>query len=206
LLLHQGRPKLAGLAFAAATLIKIFPLFVAPVFLAYVWRRDGARSARSFVLTSIAAATLVCLPFLLLSPAGFWMQTVGLHLARPMQGFTSAGLLYLPRFALDRFGVALWPVPPGWVGPAVSTLLLVGALLFLYHRALRDELSLRALLVSTLLGLLAALLFGKVVNEQYFTMPLAVLAVLVAAPGASRLERAMLQAWTWGGLVAAILI
>lgn len=207
LFLHERRPVLAGLAFAGATLIKVFPLFVAPIFLAYALARFPRRvDAAKFVGVCAAAFALVCLPFLLSSPAGFWQQVVGMHLARPIQGFALVGLPYLPRFMGVHFGLDLWPLPPDWVGPALGTMLLVPGLLLCWTLATRPNMDLRRLLWISLATFLVVLLTGKVVNEQYFLMPITLLAVLACAPGGTRLLRGSLAAWTWGGFVASLVI
>lgn len=205
--LHERRPVAAGLAFAAATSVKVFPLFVAPVFLIHALRTlPRPRESARFVGVSAGAFGLLCLPFLLSSPSGFWLQTVGMHLERPIQGFAAVGLPYLPRFASIHFGLDLWPLPPDWVGPALSTLLLVPGLVLAYAYAATGRADLHHLLWASAVTLLVVLLTGKVVNEQYFLMPIALLAVLAHAPGASRGLRWSLRAWTWGGFVAALVV
>lgn len=205
LLLARGKHAWAGVAFGAATLVKVFPLFVAPAFLIWVLRREP-RKAPLFVGSAVGAFALVSLPFFLLSPEGFYSQVVGIHLERPIQGFVLVNLLYLPRFTMAHWGFEPWPVPEGWVGPVLSTTLLLPALVVTYAFATARPPTLRHLLHVTLVGLLFFLLFGKVVNEQYFVMPVALLAILAFAPWSSPRLRQAYHAWTWGGLVAGLLI
>ena len=49
------------------------------------------------------------LPFLIPHAGGFYEQVLGIHLARPIQGFAIVDLPYLPRFTAPYLGVALWP-------------------------------------------------------------------------------------------------
>lgn len=206
--IFENRPVAAGLAFAGATLIKVFPLFVSPLFLLFALRAMREKQdAGRFVATSAGAFAAACLPFFLASPGGFWLQTVGMHVARPIQGFAAVGLPYLPRFTSLHFGIDLWDVPPGWVAPAVSFALMVpGVILLLAYGASREA-NLRGLLVATLATFSLLLLVSKVVNEQYFIMPISLLTILVCAPAPhARLHKALLHAWTWGGLSAALVI
>lgn len=207
MLLHRHKPVLAGAAFALAALVKIFPLFVSPAFLIVALRMlPRKRDAAAFVTSAVGTFALVCLPFFVGAPQGFYQQVLGMHLARPPQGFPPVNLLHLPRFTDARFGFALWDNPEPWVVPAVSLALLVPTLLLVYAYAAVGRADARRLVMVALLGLTAAMLFGKVVNEQYFVMPLALLSVLAFAPGASRLGRAGLAAVTWGALVAALVV
>lgn len=206
-LLAKRRVVLAGLAFAAATSVKIFPLFVAPLFLVYALRaHPRPRTSALFVASAALPFALLCLPFLLRAPEGFVQQVLGMHLARPPQGFALVRLPYLPRFTSLHFGLELWPVPPGWVAPTLATSLLVPALALLYLAATRGRPTPEGLLRLALATMLAVLAAGKVVNEQYFVMPIALLAVLAVLATSGARERRAFRAWTWLGLAASAII
>lgn len=207
-LLVERRPVAAGAAFGAATLIKIFPLLVAPLFLMWALRTLAKRDAWRFVAAAAGTFAAVCLPFFLTSPSGFWLQTVGMHLARPLQGYALVGLPYLPRFTSLHFDLDLWSLPPAYVAPLISFALLLTGLVLLLAHASSLEPTLRNLLVATLTILSLMLVTGKVVNEQYFIMPISLAVALLCAPHeeSPRMHRALAHAWTWGGLVAALVI
>lgn len=203
LLLDQRRPAAAGLAFGLATLVKVFPLFVAPLFALHAWKRWGARAALTFTGAAAGIFTLVCLPFLLRSPQGFVNQVVLMHLERGPQGFALVSFPLQLRNLNNLFG---WSIP---IAPEAVVVAVAGALLWitlaLVHLRWRGAMDARGLLRTTLLAFLAILLVNKVVNEQYFVMPLALLCVLVAL-GATDGERRAHRAYTWGGAVSAVLI
>jgi len=106
LLLETRRVWLAGAAFGAASLVKLFPLFAAPAFLVYValrWRRGAAMR---FVAAAVGTFTLVCLPFAITHPKGFMLQVLGMHLQRAPQGLSVLSVIT----EATRFAVA-----EGWL-------------------------------------------------------------------------------------------
>ncbi|MDX6511135.1 MAG: hypothetical protein QOE36_639 [Gaiellaceae bacterium] len=78
----RSRVGLGLLGFAIAA--KLWPGVVAPVALAYVWRRHGRREALVSlgILLGVVAAWFV--PFVLVSPSGVWHSLSG-QLTRPLQ-------------------------------------------------------------------------------------------------------------------------
>ncbi len=206
-LLARRRSVAAGVAFGLAATVKVFPLFVSPIFLIWALRvMPAKRDAATFVASAVAAASAVCLPFFLTAPRGFLQQTLLMHLERPLQGFTPIGLLYVGNFTESRFGFGLWDAPAEWVGPMLSLAILVPALLVAFSYAAAGRADARLLFRATTVGMIVVLVASKVVNEQYFVMPVALLAVLAFAPGGTRLDRWTLRAWSAGGLVAALLL
>jgi hypothetical protein len=83
-LLLNDRRRLGFGVLAAATVTKIFPAVLLPLFVAYTWRRDGRRAALTALGVYAAVVVAVCLPFLILSPDGFaW--SLDRQLGRPLQ-------------------------------------------------------------------------------------------------------------------------
>lgn len=203
LLLVERRYAWAGAAFGLATLVKVFPLFVAPLFAVHAWRRHGPRATVRFVGVAVAVASAVCLPFFLAAPRGFLNQVLLMHLQRGPQGFALVSFPLQLRNLNNLFGWDIPIAPQGVVVAVAGALLWVTlAVLYLLWRRADDE---RGLLRLVLAAFLALLLVNKVVNEQYLVMPVAMLATLAALEGSDRLRRA-LAAFTWGGFVSSVLI
>lgn len=202
-LLSTGRPALAGASFGGAVLMKLFPLFVAPLFLGFAWRRLGGRAAAAFVAAAVGAFAVVCLPFVLATPEGFFLQTVGLHADRGIQGFALVSAPLHVGWLADLVGLSL-PVPSERSLGAISSVLLVATFVLACVRgtSVKDE---GAVVKASLAVLLLVLLVSKVVNEQYLVMPIALLAVLAGSRSAST-EQAPLRAFTWGALVSGLLL
>lgn len=204
LLLHERRHSWGGVAFGLAALVKVFPLFVSPVYMLYVAHRDGWPKAARFVAAAVATASAVCLPFFLRDPAGFLHQTVGMHFLRSPQGFALVSFPLQLQNVNNLLGTSI-PIAPLSVVMAVSGTLLIVAMGILLVAHARTG-STRALLGATLVTFLVVLLVNKVVNEQYLVMPIALLAVVVALDDRDDLARRALRAFTWGGLVSSLLI
>jgi hypothetical protein len=96
----QERPlpagALAGLAFSA----KLWPLALAPIWLAYLWRRRGGGVAAASVAAFVAVAALCFLPFAAVAPDGVRHSLTG-QLDRPLQ-VESLGAAVL--IAVERLG------------------------------------------------------------------------------------------------------
>jgi hypothetical protein len=205
LLLHEGRVAQAGVAFGASALIKLFPLFAAPMFLLYVARRAPGRMRDGLRFASAAAATFaaVSLPFFVPHPRGFFLQVLRMHLERPPQG------LSLPSLFVES---GRWAASRGWLSaePSGRTLATLSfgvtlAVLLLTSAAAWTARSSETL-VRTTLGLLLGVLFtSKVLNEQYFVIPVALYALLACSSGAPW-ARSGYRAFTVGGLAASLLM
>lgn len=200
--LKERRPGWAGVAFGAAVLAKVFPLFVAPLFLGYAWRALGHRAAGRFVAFAVGTFALVSLPFLIEAPRGFLLQTLLLHGERGIQGFALVSAPLHVGWLAAQLGIGF--VPPSGAALATFSAALLGlAFVIICLRSLdiRGE---RALLHASLAAFLLFLLVSKVVNEQYLVMPVSLLAVLAATD--ERSHRASLRAFTWGGLASSLLL
>jgi Glycosyltransferase family 87 len=82
--LLTGRDRLAlgvlGLGIAA----KVYPLALLPIFVVYVWKRDGRRRALIAFAVAVAAVGVCVLPFVALSPHGVWSSSLR-QTSRPLQ-------------------------------------------------------------------------------------------------------------------------
>jgi hypothetical protein len=70
--LVSGRLRLGHVALGAAVAAKLYPVVLAPIAVAYVWRRDGRREALFCAAALAAVVGLVFAPFLVLAPGGLW--------------------------------------------------------------------------------------------------------------------------------------
>lgn len=204
LALVKRKPALAGVAFALACLVKPFPAFAGPFVLALAWRLSGTRGAVRFLGAGVATGALVVLPFLLDAPRGFLQQVLLNHVQRPPQGFSLVSLPVAFPWLNEKLGLAL----PEHVAPEAmsraSFFLLLALLAVLWPRAFRVR-DVEGALHLTIVALAAVLLTSKVVNEQYFVMPLA-LAIVAFGLTSERVYRLGAHALTWGALVSALLL
>jgi glycosyl transferase family 87 len=92
--LVHGRNRLGFAVLGAAVAVKLYPGVLAPLALAYVWRRRGRREALVCVGVLAAVVLLVFLPFLLLAPEGV-AHSIGRQLSRPLQIESLGSALYL---------------------------------------------------------------------------------------------------------------
>jgi hypothetical protein len=208
LLLRGKRPALAGAAFGAAALIKLFPLFFLPAALLWARKKGGPAAVWRYMAGGAAVVAAVCLPFLLQSPEGFIRQVLLVHLQRPPQGISLVGVPYYLNYLNDLLGLSL----PAFSLRDVSLLsigLLAPSLMLGYIVAYRARKEPDILLAFAGIAF-ALMLFNKVVNEQYLVLPL-VLSVLYGAradapQGLARLARRTAVALTAGGLIAGVVI
>src|SRR5436309_3561982 len=82
--LVAGRNRLGHGVLGAAVAAKLFPVVIAPLALAYVWRRQGRREALACIAVLVSVVVVVFAPFLVLAPGGvghsLWSQA-----SRPLQ-------------------------------------------------------------------------------------------------------------------------
>ncbi|MCA1811828.1 MAG: glycosyltransferase 87 family protein [Halobacteriales archaeon] len=161
---RNGKPGKAGALVALATLIKPFPALLLLPIVPYLLDRHGWRAFRRCVTAGLATAAPIVLPFLLTQPAGFWQQSVGMHLARLPQGVTPW---------------TLWPLrllSPHAI--SVTSLVLMCASLLLVGWAATRLRARGTSLMLTLLAGIAVLVWNRVLNEQYLVMVVAPLLIL----------------------------
>jgi hypothetical protein len=102
--LVSGRVRLGHLALGAAVAAKLYPVVLAPIAVAYVWRREGRREALVCAAALAAVVGVVFTPFLVLAPGGLW-HSLWDQASRPLQiESLGAGLLLV---AHQLFGTAI---------------------------------------------------------------------------------------------------
>ena len=95
---------LTGLAFAA----KIYPGVLVPLMVAYVWRREGRRTALLAAAAFVAVAFVAFEPFLALSPHGLWASVSG-QASRPLQIESLGAAVLLAAHQVSGLQVIVWP-------------------------------------------------------------------------------------------------
>jgi hypothetical protein len=82
--LLAGRLRIGHVVLGLAVAAKLYPAVLAPLAVAYAWKREGRAEAVRCATAFAAAAVLVFLPFLVLSPDGVW-DSVTRQASRPLQ-------------------------------------------------------------------------------------------------------------------------
>ena len=82
--LASGRDRLGHGVLGVAVAVKLFPAVLAPLALAYVWKRKGRRGAIVCAAILAALAAAIVLPFVVLSPGGVW-DSFSRQASRPLQ-------------------------------------------------------------------------------------------------------------------------
>lgn len=184
--LRRERIGLAGAAWGAAALLKIFPLYLAPVLAVYVARRSGRRAAATFFAAGLALFGAVSLPFLLSTPAGYLQQVFLMHGARPPGEFGLFAAVYNVLTFLNE-DLLVHPLVPRSGLLAALGLLSFGltglALLLCALGSARAPATERNLLFFLAASLLWGLFFTKTISAHYLALPLALFVLYWAHPG-----------------------
>lgn len=170
----SGRFRLGHLALGAAIAAKLFPAVLAPVAVAYVWRREGRREALVCAAAMAGVVALAFAPFLALAPGGLthslWNQA-----SRPLQiESLGAGLLLVSH---QVFGTAITMESShgsqNLAGSAPDTLaaaqsvLQIAALFAVWILFARGAASRDRLLLASCAALVAFIALSKVLSPQF---------------------------------------
>jgi Glycosyltransferase family 87 len=82
--LVAGRLRLGHAALGAAIAVKLYPAVLAPLAVAYAWRREGRREGLRCAAVLAGTTALVFAPFVILSPGGVW-DSLTRQASRPLQ-------------------------------------------------------------------------------------------------------------------------
>lgn len=189
---EEDHPVQAGLLVSAAVLVKPFAALLLIALLPVLLARHGWRPLLPFSLSGIGLGALIILPFLIHTPQGFWIQVVGNHLARDVQGYT----LW-----------ALWPMSTVslHVVSALSMILIALGLLAVAVASRTRTLNPTTPLFVLVAAAATVLFWNRVVNEQYFFMIAAPLAILLGSGHLGQTGRRLTH-WMFGLFAAAVLI
>lgn len=172
--LITGRLRLGHVVLGAAIAAKLYPVVLAPIAVAYVWRRRGRREALVCAAALAAVVALAFVPFFVLAPGGLW-HSLWDQASRPLQiESIGAGLLLV---AHQVFGTGitmesshgsqnLSGTAPDVLAAAQSVLQVVALftvwVLFARGPARRDR-----LILASAAALAAFIALGKVLSPQF---------------------------------------
>jgi uncharacterized membrane protein len=100
------RERLGCAALGVAAAVKVYPVVLIPLAVAYVWRRSGRREALISTAAAAGALAAIVLPFAVLSPGGLW-DTVSVHATRGLQIESLGAGVLLAAHQLAGVGIAV---------------------------------------------------------------------------------------------------
>jgi len=198
-----GRDRLGSGVLGAAVAAKIFPVVLAPLLAAWVWRRRGRRAALGCGAIFLAVVAAAFLPFAVLGPGGLG-ESLGHQLSRPLQIESLGAAVLVALHHVAGLGVEMAPGHgsqniAGSLGDAVgaaTTAVQVAVLCALWLVFARGELSRERLVRFSALALVAFVALGKVLSPQ-FLIWLVPVVPLVGLPAAAVLAAALLLTQSW---------
>jgi hypothetical protein len=211
---HTGGGVALGLAAAA----KLFPLALAPLFVAYAWRCEGRPAARRLVAGLLAALVVVFVPFVVVAPSGLAdalreqagrglqaESTPAVALVAVSRGLWKAGVLDDLPLRLDEGepgGLVTAEIEGGGARAmaALSTLAVACVVVWAWLAAARRPVSSDELVRLTAIVVAAILALGQVLSPQFliWLLPLAPLVAGrrgLAATALLVVSLATTQAW-----------
>jgi hypothetical protein len=172
-LLHE-RLSLGALALAAAIGAKLWPVVLAPLFFADVWRTRGRRTAATWAVELVMVDAAIFLPFAIISPGGL-RTSFHAQIARPLQIESLGGSVLVALHHL--FGTKLHVVTTfgsqnltgtgaqaAEIVTTVAGVLALVAVWILYARRPADG---ERLVAHAAAAVAAVLAFGKVFSPQF---------------------------------------
>jgi hypothetical protein len=167
------RRKTSAVLLAAAVATKLFPVVLAPIGLAWVWRRHGRRAALTWVLIVVAVCAAVFLPFVAVAPAGI-AHSFTVQLDRPLQiESIGAAILVVVHLAfgttLHVFTTRSQNVSGSGVRAAevVTSIVQAAVLVMVWLRYARGRQTRERLVAYAAAAVVAFVAFGKVLSPQY---------------------------------------
>ena len=169
-----GRFRIGHALLGLGAAAKFYPAVLVPLAVAYAWRRRGRREALLGLALTVGAFAVVFLPFVILAPGGVW-RSVSVQLRRPLQVESLGAALLLA--AHHAFGVGvtgqtshgsqnLAGTSADVVG-AVSTVLQVCVLVWIWVMFARARTNAAALVRASAAAVCAFVAFGKVLSPQF---------------------------------------
>jgi Glycosyltransferase family 87 len=189
-----------ALALGAAIAVKVYPVVLAPLFVADAWHHGGRRAAGRCAGLILGSVTAIVLPFLVLAPHGVW-STFQRQLGRPLQIESLGSTALLMAHSVFGLHVSvttgsgsqnLDSSASGTVA-ALTGLLAIGALGWVWQRFARTaDAGGEELVRCAAAAVTAFVAFGKVLSPQYLVW-------LVALVPLVRGRRGLLAATLLGG-------
>lgn len=190
LALVRERDRLGGALLGVAVAVKLYPVVLVPLALAWTWRRLGRRRALESLALCAGVVALAYLPFLLLAPDGV-ASSLGRQLGRPLQIETlGAGILLALQQAL---GIGLeWSSSHGSQNldgaaaaslAVLTSLVQVAALAACWIAFARGPATAERLVRFLALALAAFVAFGKVLSPQFLVWLLLAVPLVAGTTG-----------------------
>jgi hypothetical protein len=184
-----GRDRVGSAALGLAVAAKVYGGVLAPIALVWVWRRRGRREALVCAGIFAAALLLPFLPFLVVAPDGV-LASLSRQLSRPLQIESLGSALLLALREPLGYDVSMHASHgsqnvAGDAGTAVgvvSTVLQAAALVWVWLRFARGEVTTERLVRYSAAAVVAFVAFGKVLSPQFLIW----LVPLVALVGGRR--------------------
>jgi hypothetical protein len=185
-----GRFRLGHLALGAAVVAKLYPAVLAPLTVAYVWKREGRREALLCAGLLIGVIAVVFAPFAIVAPGGVW-DSLWNQASRPLQIETlGAGVLLVAHHVFGT-GVTVETShgSQNLAGTAPDTLavlqafLQAGALAVTWILFARGPASRERLLLASAAALVAFIALGKVLSPQFLIWLIPVLPLVAGRRG-----------------------
>jgi hypothetical protein len=188
--LVTGRFRLGHLALGAAVLAKLYPAVLAPLTVAYVWKREGRREALVCAGLMLGVVAVVFAPFVVVAPGGVW-DSLWNQASRPLQiESLGAGMLLVAHHVFGT-GVTmesshgsqnLAGTAPA-VLAALQTFLQQAALVATWILFARGPASRERLLLASAAALVAFIALGKVLSPQFLIWLIPVMPLVAGRRG-----------------------
>jgi hypothetical protein len=188
--LSTGRFRLGHLALGAAVVAKLYPAVLAPLTVAYVWKREGRREALLCAGLMLGVVAVVFAPFVAVAPGGVW-DSLWEQASRPLQiESLGAGVLLVAHHVFGT-GVTMESShgSQNLVGTApevlavLQTLLQAGALVATWILFARGPASRERLLLASAAALVAFIALGKVLSPQFLIWLIPVIPLVAGRRG-----------------------
>ena len=172
--LLSGRLRLGHVALGAAVAAKLYPLVLAPLTIAYVWRREGRREALTCGGLLLGVLAVAFVPFLVLAPHGVW-ESFWNQASRPLQIESLGAALLLAGHHVFGVGLRLDSshgsqnlagAAPDAFAVALS-ILQFAALIATWILFARGPATRTRLLLASAAALVAFVALGKVLSPQF---------------------------------------
>ena len=172
--LVAGRLRLGHVALGAAVAAKLYPVVLAPLAVAYVWRREGRREALVCASALAAVVAAAFAPFLVLAPGGVW-HSLWDQASRPLQiESLGAGVLLVAHHVLGTsltvetsHGSQNLAGSAPDVLAAAQSLLQIAALVAVWILFARGPAGRDRLVLASGAALVAFIVGGKVLSPQF---------------------------------------
>jgi hypothetical protein len=188
--LVTGRLRLGHVALGAAVLAKLYPAVLAPLTVAYVWKREGRREALVCTGLMLAFVAVVFAPFAAVAPGGVW-DSLWNQASRPLQiESLGAGALLVAHHVFGT-GVTMESShgSQNLAGTApealavLQTLVQWAALLATWILFARGPATRERLLLASAAALVAFIALGKVLSPQFLIWLIPVIPLIAGRRG-----------------------